>query len=44
MKEEGLIYDTKSGGFFHLYRSNEDLVIASQPCQHEHSLTAVAAG
>ncbi len=41
MKEEGLLYDPESGGFVHIYRDGEKLIIDSQPCQHEHSAPTI---
>jgi hypothetical protein len=41
MKEEGLLYDTQSGGFLHIYRDGERVIIDHQPCQHEHSTPTI---
>jgi hypothetical protein len=37
MREEGLLFDEKSGGFLHFYRDNGKLIIHKRPCRHEHS-------
>jgi hypothetical protein len=41
MKDEGLLYDVQSGGFLHVYRDGEELIIDSQPCQHVHSIPTI---
>jgi len=41
MKEEGLLYDTKSGGFLHVYHDDGKLIIDGQPCEHEHVMPMV---
>ena len=42
MREEGLLYDVDTGGFFHVYSEKGKLIVEKQPCRHEHSITAVA--
>jgi hypothetical protein len=41
MKEEGLLHDAQSGGFFHIYSDGGKLIIDRQPCQHEHSMPTI---
>jgi len=41
MKEEGLLYDAQSGGFLHVYRDGEKLIIHKQRCQHEHFVPTI---
>jgi len=41
MKEEGLLYDVKSGGFLHVYQEGGRLIIDRQPCEHEHAVPMV---
>ena len=41
MKEEGLLYDVRSGGFLHVYRDSGKLIIDRQPCKHEHAMPMV---
>jgi hypothetical protein len=41
VKEEGLLYDVQSGGFLHIYRNDEKVIIDRQPCQHEHSIPTI---
>jgi hypothetical protein len=41
MKEEGLLYDVQSGGFFHVYSDGGKVTIDIHPCQHEHSVPTV---
>ncbi|MGZ6276135.1 MAG: hypothetical protein ACXWMI_08500 [Syntrophales bacterium] len=36
MREQGVVYDTKTGGFFHVYSDGSKTIIDRQPCQHDH--------
>jgi hypothetical protein len=42
MRGEGLLFDGQSGRFFHVYSEKGKVIVEEQPCQHEHSITAVA--
>jgi len=41
MKEEGLLYDVKSGKFLHVYNDGGKVIIDRQPCRHEHIMPMV---
>jgi hypothetical protein len=41
MKEEGLLYDVKSGGFLHVYHDNGKLIVDKYACRHKHSMTTI---
>jgi hypothetical protein len=43
MREEGLFYDWRSGGFLHAYRDNGRLIIDKEPCRHDHTQMVVFA-
>jgi hypothetical protein len=42
MRGEGLLFDGQSGRFFHVYSEKGKVIVEKQPCQHDHSITAVA--
>jgi len=41
MKEEGLVYDARSGGFLHVRRDDGQIIIDKEPCQHEHFIPMI---
>ncbi|MGZ6225676.1 MAG: hypothetical protein ACXWMH_09265 [Syntrophales bacterium] len=43
MREQGVVYDTKTGRFLHVYSDGGKTIIDKQPCQHDH-FVAVGAG
>ena len=43
MREEGAVYDTKTGGFLHVYSDGDKTIVDKQPCQHDH-FVVVGAG
>jgi hypothetical protein len=42
MTGEGLLFDGQTGRFFHVYSEKGKVIIEKEPCQHEHSIMAVA--
>ena len=44
MREQGVVYDTQTGGFLHIYKDGEKTIIDNQPCHHDHFVVPVGAG